>query len=265
MANEDDDKPGQGGRQRERSPNYPIVGFKSALEVARKIYLAEKRHPMAPPIAAKHMGYTLNGRSKSLIATLKKYGLLEATPEGVRVTDDAVAMFHFPTSSVEYQERAGKLPLRPEIFREVYDQFAGSLPSNDNLRARLVHDRKFTPDAADVFIEALRESIDFMPSRALDPAPSVVDTFKQESTGENTMTPTNLPAASPPTGRLPAAASPTTGGTVPAPYRFPLGAGVDVEVRFSGAVSKKQLSMLKKQIDLLADALDETEQEGKPM
>lgn len=245
------------GAKRDRSPNYPIIGFRSALDATRKIYTAEKRHAMKPDVAAKHMGYTLNGRSKSMLSALKKYGLVEASPDGIRVSDDAVALFHYQPATPEYQTRARALPMRPEIFREIIEQGGFPLPSDDNLRARLVHNRKFSPEAANACIASLRESVEFL--SALDPSTGVADT-PTDTTPETTVPPTSQSAASTPAPRPAPAATPV--GNAPAPYRFPLGGGVDVELRFTGAITKKQITMLKKQIDLLADALDDGVKEG---
>lgn len=51
--------------------------------------------------------------------------------------------------------------MRPTIHRELWDQFQGSLPSDDNLRYSLKIDKHFTDSGANAFIREFRRTIEF--------------------------------------------------------------------------------------------------------
>ena len=77
-----------------RSPAYPSLDLKSALEKARLLYGKEKRNPMPMAVAAEHWGQTTlksSGFTQG-ISALIKYGLLEDVAEegksrSLRITD----------------------------------------------------------------------------------------------------------------------------------------------------------------------------------
>jgi hypothetical protein len=53
---------------KERSPNYPSIGLPSAIDLARKLWNAEKRTAVPPEIAARALGYnSLSGASRAAL------------------------------------------------------------------------------------------------------------------------------------------------------------------------------------------------------
>lgn len=147
--------------KRDRSPNYPALTFMEALDCARRIWDRDKRHPVTKDVAAQHMGYTkASGATIPLVASMKRYGLLEAVGKELRITDDAHFIFVHPEDSAERTALIRKLALQPSLFGEVLQKFSGQLPSDATLRAKLQTEWKFaSPNAADTFIRALREAV----------------------------------------------------------------------------------------------------------
>src|SRR5688500_13312680 len=64
-------------RPRHRSPAYPSIDLRTAIERAATIYKAEKRHPAPVAVMVHHCGYdTTSSAGLRAIAALKQFGLL---------------------------------------------------------------------------------------------------------------------------------------------------------------------------------------------
>src|SRR5258708_6197968 len=74
-----------------RSPAYPTIGLKEAIDGVSRIYKEDYQNPIPRELAARHMGYnSLNGKSLGALSALLKYGLLEGRGNETRVSDLAV-------------------------------------------------------------------------------------------------------------------------------------------------------------------------------
>ena len=61
-----------------RSPQYPSIGLKEAVEKITAVYNKDYQNPIPRSVAAKHMGYdSLHGKALGVLSTLAKFGLLE--------------------------------------------------------------------------------------------------------------------------------------------------------------------------------------------
>jgi hypothetical protein len=132
-----------------RSPNYPVLDIGAALEAIRPAWKAEHRNKMSRLVLAKHLGYmSLNGRALGKIGAVRAYGLIDGSGDELRISDDAITTLASPnTVHVQYRDALERLALKPQLFREIQQQFPASLPSEDNLSFWLVQ-RGFTQEAA---------------------------------------------------------------------------------------------------------------------
>lgn len=148
-----------------RSPNYPAIGLSQAIKYVRQLWDKEKRTPVPPEVAVKALGYkALNGPSRTAISALRKYGLVEEGSSGVRVSDLAMTILHDPKGSSEWQKAIQEAAFRPDIFREIYTDYADA--SDDALRGHLLK-KEFSPSGANQFIAAFRDTLALV--KTLDP------------------------------------------------------------------------------------------------
>src|SRR6266446_5546494 len=76
---------------RTRSPQYPAIGLKEAIEKVSAVYRRDYQAPTQRGVIASHMGYnSLNGKSLGVLSAIGKYGLLEVRGSEYRVSDLAV-------------------------------------------------------------------------------------------------------------------------------------------------------------------------------
>ena len=69
-----------------RSPNYPQIGLRKAIELARVIYKVAHTAKAPASTIASALGYnSLNGSSLGVLSALKKFGLMESVGEEMKI------------------------------------------------------------------------------------------------------------------------------------------------------------------------------------
>ena len=150
-------------RKVHRSPSYPSMGLKEALEKARLIYDAEKRTFGSVEVLQTDMGYTLGtGPAGRAISALKQYGLLDEKDGQYRISDNAFALLELSHGSDEYRSALKESALKPAIFNELLANYAGNIPSDTNLRDFLLKVKKFNPVSVGDFITIFRETVELV-------------------------------------------------------------------------------------------------------
>ena len=143
---------------RSRSPNYPQIGLKEALQRVSSVYKRDYQGTLTREIAAERLGYSgLNGKSLAVLAALGKFGLLEGRGEETRVSDLAVRILAFPPGSPERRGALGEAANRPELFGELDQRFGRGQASDAAVRAWLIT-RGFIPPAAEAAARSYRET-----------------------------------------------------------------------------------------------------------
>jgi hypothetical protein len=173
-------------RSKGRSPNYPGVNLETALKRAQQLYQQERRNAAHMDAILHHWGYApKSGGGRVAFAALKKFGLLIEEGSGARrrgrLSDLGLRIIQDerPNSAERYRA-IQQAALMPPIHRELWEEYQGSLPSDENLRFMLLNERAFTEAGANDFIEQFRATIAFagldqpdsMPPQMEDKAPS---------------------------------------------------------------------------------------------
>lgn len=157
-----------------RSPQYPTIGLREAVQKVMAIYEADYQNPIPRGIAAQHMGYnTLNGKSLGVLSALGKFELLEGRGDQTRVSDLAVTIIAHQPGDPERIEAIRHAASGPELFKELESRYPGGKASEGALRSYLLT-QKFIPSAADTVIRSYRETMDFVEeqTRGYDVAPT---------------------------------------------------------------------------------------------
>ena len=145
-------------KQKQRSPNYPAISLKTAIELTRKLYDNAKRTHVSEAVAASAMGYkSLNGTTRGHISALKKYGLVEDEGAGLQVSNLAMQILMHPEGSPDRQTAINVAAFIPEIFREIHRTHREA--SDSVLRPYLILSKQFSEGGADQFIQAFRDTM----------------------------------------------------------------------------------------------------------
>lgn len=154
-------------KARGRSPSYPAVDLETAIGRAKELYKQEHMNSASINVILRHWGYnTKSGAGLVTLAALIKFGLLTDEGSGdkrtARLTEPARKIIlddrpNSPERDALIQEAA----LTPAIHKDLWYQYKGILPSDENLKHELRVNRGFTDYAVSEFIEEFRRTVNF--------------------------------------------------------------------------------------------------------
>jgi len=223
-----------------RSPNYPAIGLSEAVNRVRALWSKEKRTPVDAAVAAEAIGYSgLSGPSRTALASMKKYGLVDSDDRTVRVSDRALQILHPANEELELtalQEAA----LGPELFRQLFESQRDA--SDIALKSYLINKLGFSEVGSRQLIKAFRDTIAFSKLDKPDSYPSAAMLAEDH---------TQAPVYDDDDGRLvkdlqrhPSSGRPESRNnerfTTHQTYSWPLSPGVTGEVRIIGDEPKPQ-------------------------
>lgn len=149
-------------KRKDRSPRYPSLSLREAVEKIGTLYEREKRAMVPAVVAVKSWGYnTLNGRSLTMLAAITQYGLLARQNNSVGISDDAFTIIEAPRTSRERQEVLLRCARSPGIFDDLLQRYPNGLPSDETLRWDLKQ-KSFTDQGAEAAIACLRDTVSFV-------------------------------------------------------------------------------------------------------
>ncbi len=155
-----------------RSPNYPQLGVGSAIDKAKKMYEKEYKHSMPAQVAVEALGYkSLSGTAKSVLSTLRKYGLVTFDgKDGYKVSDDTVAIAELPLEDPERNASIRRVALRPAAYKQLAEKYGATLPSDGAIRHFLIQSG-YQSDGANLLIKVYKETLDFLAKIPAVPTP----------------------------------------------------------------------------------------------
>jgi len=154
-------------RRQGRSPAYPFIALKSALDQARALYDAEGRYsaPLPPAFAAWGYGAKSSG-GRQTVAALRYFGLIDVEGEGdnrkVKVSDDALrALLDEREDRSEYHRLIRDFALKPAVHQRLIEQYPKGLPSDASVRHFLMFECEFNESAAIEVLDEFKETAAF--------------------------------------------------------------------------------------------------------
>jgi hypothetical protein len=152
--------------KKHRSPAYPFIPLKKALERAKTLYQHERRHPTALTVAAKHWGYgEKSSGGLQTISALKQYGLLDEVPGGgarrVKLSDLALGiLLDEVPNSPDRITAIKRAALNPKLYAEMFEKWGVELPSDESIRTYLKRDKLFNDDAVGSVIKDYKDTLE---------------------------------------------------------------------------------------------------------
>ncbi|MGD0331950.1 MAG: hypothetical protein ABSA90_01700 [Xanthobacteraceae bacterium] len=140
-----------------RSPQYPAIGLKEAIEKTEAVYKKDYQNPISREVAGAHMGFkSLHGNALAVLSALGKYGLLEGRGTETKVAPLAVTIIAHQTGDPERVRAIAEAAGKPKLFAELDARFPDGA-SDQAIRSYLLT-QKYIPTAADTAIRAYRET-----------------------------------------------------------------------------------------------------------
>lgn len=163
MTDQDHATSGDEKKPRHRSPNYPAVGLREACDRAAKLYKVDGKAGAPPQLAAVHIGFSKpHGQAMSVLAALKKFGLVTEANGRIILTQRALEIVNLPSEDPRRVQALRDAVLSPPVYQELIDQHKETgWPSDDVVERELVTYRNFNPNAVKGFVADLRDSLEF--------------------------------------------------------------------------------------------------------
>ncbi len=177
-----------------KSPNWPSIPIKEALEKAKLIYLKDRRTPIHYDVVIEHLGFgSKTGPAGRLVSALRQYGLIEKVGENYRISDKAWNIFNLPDDSPERQTLIAEAAMKPKIFKELLAMSSDGQPSDSTLKRHLVLTKDFNENTVERFLKIFKAAVDIAKPYDLGYSSAVLDEeeaddFEEEKNAMNTAT-----------------------------------------------------------------------------
>jgi hypothetical protein len=149
-------------RKKIRSPSFPFIGLREALDRARTFYEAEQRNAARPETAAAHWGYSpKSSGGKQTVAALRAFGLVDGDSL-VKLSGRALRILLDEREGSEERLRlVRQAALMPTIHARLWERYGAELPSAQTLRLSLILDEGFNENSVDDFLTEYRETLEY--------------------------------------------------------------------------------------------------------
>ena len=149
-------------KTRHRSPNYPTISLRRALELVEILYNDCKRNQVAVGLAQTKWSYKpLGGVGNQIVAALKAYEFIDIEGSGkgrkIKISDHAYKILE---NHVDREKLLKESALKPTIYQELWSKYEREgLPDDDTIRHYLQFERHFNPDPIKGIIADFRDTI----------------------------------------------------------------------------------------------------------
>lgn len=154
-------------RRRQRSPNFPSIDLRKAVERIHLFYDKEGRNEAPIDVVAQHWGYSKTSSSiDKMLGALNAYGLIEikGSRESRMIRLSERGLILVEDERPESAERKAALrdaALDPTVHAAIRSKHGANLPSDLTIRTWLVREQHFTKQAADAALANFRSSIEY--------------------------------------------------------------------------------------------------------
>lgn len=152
-------------KQKGRSPRYPGIDLETAITRAQQLWDKESHHETNMQTAVGHWGYKPgSGAGAVAVAAMKAFGLLDDAGTGdsrtVRLSETAQNLL-LTDDLDEKREIIEHAALLPPAHADLWERYAGHLPSDQSIRHYLIMDRKFTDGGATELVSEYKRTLAF--------------------------------------------------------------------------------------------------------
>lgn len=154
-------------RRTGRSPAYPFISVKKALEQAKALLDQEGEYSAPLSSAMTAWGYgTKSSGGRQTLATMKYYGLIDISGDGdarkVKVSDIARRiLLDRREDDSERRSLIRRVALTPAAHKAIFENYPSRLASDGSVHHFLMFDLSFKPDAATDLLAEFKETAAF--------------------------------------------------------------------------------------------------------
>jgi len=147
---------------RHRSPNYPGVSLKTAVDKIGEWYKKDGLVASPRDAAMAHMGFEkFTGDAGRMLSALKSFGLVLEAEGRLKLTPRAVDIVARQEGDAKRVKALQDSARAPAIYAKLLKTYASSLPSDPTLKSELIASEGFNPKAVDEFVRDFRATLKF--------------------------------------------------------------------------------------------------------
>jgi hypothetical protein len=189
MTDQHDD----GKAKKDRSPSYPFISLKKALDRAQALFDAHRKEPTRLSVLAETWNYSPSSSGlQQTAAAMKQYGLLDEAGSGadrkVQISDLARRILSDLRPGVK-EQAITEAAKRPKLIAEYLPKWVPDRPNDAHCVSELVFDRGFNEPAAKAFLRVFDETVSYAglkqgdKEEPVDPISDTVDESGDEEAG----------------------------------------------------------------------------------
>ncbi len=150
-----------------RSPNYPFVDLRTAVDRARAVYAWVDRRPTGRDQVARF--WNLSPKSSTFrltLAAVRAFGLFEyqsgTEDRLLKLSELALdIVVDHPENSPQWCEALKRAARQPAQHAELWEKYGDHLPDHEEIRRHLVRVQKFKDNAVGEFIKEYRSTLSY--------------------------------------------------------------------------------------------------------
>lgn len=160
-----DDQPTADRVRKERSPSFPFISLKKAVERVRDMADAHKRSPARLAVVGETWGY--GAKSSGLlqtVAALKAFGLIDDQGAGSDrriVASDLAWRILSDARPGAYEKAIREAAMRPRLIAEYVPKWVPDRPTDAHCLSELQLDMGFTEEAAKLFLRVFDDTVSY--------------------------------------------------------------------------------------------------------
>jgi hypothetical protein len=152
-------------RSRTRSPNYPSMDLKTALDQTAKIWTAQHKHLANVDALLTTLGYSKKtGPAMRAVSALSQYGLTKETGAGdsrnIGLSELALD-YILATDEDQKQKAASVAAMKPAIYVHLWETYGQHLPNDDTIQKHLIREKNFNAGSVAEVVTNYRATFDF--------------------------------------------------------------------------------------------------------
>jgi hypothetical protein len=151
--------------RKERSPSFPFIPLRKAIDRAVAMFAAHRRSPARISVVGETWAFSPSSSGLvQTVAALRAYGLLDDVGRGedrrLQISDLATRILSDSRPGAR-ESAIHEAATKPKILAEYLQEWLPTRPSDAHCISELTLDRGFTPDAAASFIRVFDDNISF--------------------------------------------------------------------------------------------------------
>jgi hypothetical protein len=179
--------------RKERSPSFPFIPLKKAVERAQAMWTAHRKNPARVAAVGETWGYSAASSGLvQTIAALKSYGLIDDIGRGedrrLQISDLASRLLLDSRPSAK-ENAIKEAAEKPKLIAEYLKLWLDQRPSQAHCISELTLDRGFNEDAAMLFMRIFDENISFANLKGDDKIQPISDEAQIEPTEDRRAAP----------------------------------------------------------------------------